>query len=282
MSKLYTGKEVATPEVSVEGFNHYYNTAEVVSLESFNDYIYKIADIFRTNTSAILGFDNDKIVTDTLSNRFETINVAKRLNFAEVRDIVISKPENFEGKYIFYIKDLLSACDNAMPHIEDTLYRLKMAISAFMNDEKDDITYGTHYFTKAEAYTLVQQKRISAYFPKANNGVKGRIGDVLKSLNDIPELYTSVVTLDKTMNLEDIKKISTTVSQATELVDLLIDQNMKTGIMLRNDATKKSLINSIHIAAREVEYVAYLYSNCIYLYSAIKSLSEGLINAPTK
>ena len=55
--------------------------------------------------------------------------------------------------------------------------------------------------------------------------------------------------------MEQINKLALDVS---DLVDLIIDQNSKTGILLKNNAAKKDLVNIIQVAAKQVEAAAYV------------------------
>ena len=66
-------------------------------------------------------------------------------------------------------------------------------------------------------------------------------------------------------------------NEASDLIDLLIEQNNSSGILLKTEHIKKELVNALHVAAKEVEVAGYLYSNAIFFYSAFKNLSQVLI-----
>ena len=280
MSKLFTSQEPLTLKLSMEKFVEYYNTASVVSLEAISDYFYKLKDLFTTLSSSLIGLNNDKIVTDALATRFETLYVLKRIKFVELRDEIVLKPENFKGKYIDYSADLIESASVLVRNTEENLHNLKMAVSSFINEYSENkvlTLYGISYFKEAEKIIETHRKNIAKYFPSSNSSVKAYVGDVLKSLSDVEQLYSDIQKLDKIINLSKINHISKLSSEVSDLIDVLIEQNTKSGILLKNNSTKKELINAIYTVAKEVELVSYIYSNCMFFYSAIKSLSDVII-----
>ena len=278
--RLYDSSEVIQPQFSQEQFNAYYQTASVVSLEALSDYFYKLKDIFSTIQSKVTDLNGDKVVADTLSTRYETEHVIQRLKFIDLKDYLIQKPENFKGKYIDYIKDLILASNEVVNNTEATLNNLKLAISSFINEYSEDkinTLYGNVYFKDAEKITAKYSKEIAQYFPKADTSSKAEVGSVLKSLNDIPVIYNSITTLERSINETKLKNISKLANEASELVDLLLEQNKTSSILLRNDTTKKDLVSALYTSAKQVELVSYLYSNAIFFYSSFKKLSDFLV-----
>ena len=278
MSKLFAGEPIQAVKFSTEDFRTYHNTASVISQEAITDFFYKLKDSFATLSSSIAGLDNDKIVTDTLSSRFEAEHVVKRVKFAELRDETVSKPEKFKGKYVDFTADMIKAASILVDNTQESLVNLKMAVSSFINEYSEDkvsTLYGISYFRDAEKLTESQRKEIAPYFN--GSGVKAYVGDLLKSLNDIGTLHSDVQTLDSVLNQSKIEHIAKLANEVAELIDVLIEQNTKTGVLLKNDSTKKELVNAVHIVAKEVELVSYMYSNCILFYSAFKTLSTKII-----
>lgn len=277
--KLFQNDQSTILNLSIEQFNSYYSTASIVSTEAVSDFLYKLKDSFSTIKNSLTE-SQDKVVTDTLTEKFELEHVIKRLKFNEIKDELVQKPENFKGKYVNYIEDLSSVSSNIVTNTESTINNLKLAISSFMNEYKEDevhALYGVVYFKEADKMTERDKKEISKYFPNKDNSTKAHVEDVLKTLNDIPVIHSSISTLESVINQEKIKNISKLAGEATELVDLLIEQNNSSGILLKTEHIKKELVNALHITAKEVELVGYLYGNAIFFYSAFKNLSEVLI-----
>lgn len=279
--KLYSeSTPLVVTHFSTEQFNDYYSSSSVISEEALSDYFYKIKDSFNTISNKLLSSNNDKIVTDVLSTRFETQHVAKRLKFSNIVYNTVQKPENFKGKYIDYSNVLISISSEAISSVKETLDTLKLAIASFMNEYTEDkvITiYGMFYFKELSSKIKAQNKQIANFFPVPNSSVKAIIKDVLKTLSDIDGIYKNIQVLDKVINhktLEEINKIS---KECSDLVDLVIEQNTKSSILLKNDSAKKDLISAIHTSAEQVEQISYLYSNIIFFYSGVKSLSDELI-----
>ena len=279
--RLFQGEAVSSVKLSLEEFSAYYQSASVLAQEAMSDYFYKLKDSFNTLSSSLLNLDNDKVVTDVLSTRFETEHRIKRIKFVDVKDIAVLKPENFKGKYIDFSHDLLTHSDALLESTELTLDNLKLAISSFINEYTEDkaqILYGYTYFKEADKLTEKTRKAISSYFPEKNNSVKAHVEDVLKTLSDVPVIYNNIQKLDGIINLNRVKEINKLAKECTELVDVLIEQNTNSGILLKNDRTKKELVEVLHIAAKEVELVSYMYSNTMFFYSSVKALSEVILN----
>lgn len=278
--KLFAGGVIETPKLSQEQFNAYYQTASVVSMEAISDFFFKLKDSIATINNSLFTLDEDKSLTEVLSTRFETEHVAKRLKMTNLKDHTVLIPEHFSGKYVDYIQDLTLVTSEATKNVDQTLSSLKLAISGFINEySEDSVTtlYGGVYFKDAEKLLTRHTAIISKYFKKNTNSVKSRVGDVLISFTDIPDIYKGLVTLDGVLGVAKIKEISKVANEASELVDVLIEQNRNSQILLKNDHVKKELMNALYIGAKQVEFVAYLYSNILFLHKAVKALSDLMI-----
>lgn len=280
--KLFNKKENFVPIFSMEEFRDYYFSAKVISSEALSDYFYKIKDIFSTVYNRLSKAVNDKVVIDVISTKFETLHRIKRIKFIDLKDYITSKPENFRGKYVDYTLDLINSSKIIVENTESTLNNLKLAISSFVNEyseNKVSILYGTVYFKEAEKLVDKNKKNIAKYFPDSNSSTKTYIRDILKTLNDIEILYKNIEILDSTLNLSKINYISKLTNECVSLIDALIDQNVKSNILSKNDTIKKELISAIHISAREVEFLNYLYANAIIFYGCFKSLIADINKA---
>lgn len=280
MSKLFAGEAAPSVQFSTEDFRSYYNTASVISQEAITDFFFRLKDSFATLGSSVASLDNDKIVTDVLATRFETSHVAKRVRFVELREETVAKPEKFKGKYVDFTQDMIQASIILVENTQESLSNLKMAVASFINEYSEDkvaTLYGISYFKDAEKVIEARRKEIAQYFPSSNTTVKAHVGDLLKSMTDIETLYSDIQTLDSVLNQSKIEHINKLSHEVSELIDVLIEHNAKTGILLKNDSMKKELINAVHIVAKEVEFVSYMYSNIIFFYSAFKTLSEKVI-----
>ena len=278
--KLYKQSDEVILQPSMEQFNEYCQTASVISAESLSYYYYKIKDTFSNVLSTLVHSYNDKIVKDVLSNKYSAEHAIKRLKFVDVKDFIVIKPENFKGKYVDYVDDLILVSTELVTNTEFTLNNLKIAISTFINeynDSKVNSLYGNTYFKEASSITKKSINKISTYFPKPNKGVKAPIEDLLKSLNDIPSIYSSIETLDKILNQDKLNSINKLAIEAAELVDVLIEQSNSSSLV-NNSSTKTELVNSLYISAKEIEAVAYLYSNAVFFYSSFNELTKFLIS----
>ena len=277
--KLFAN-EVIKPNFSTEQFvAHYLNTNSTIAQENLSDYFFKIKDMFVNTYNSLSSATNDKIVLDNTASKFETLHKLKRVKYTDIKDYITSKPENFRGKYIDYTLDLINSSKIITENTEATLNNLKLAIASFINeyaDNKASTLYGAVYFKEATKLVEENTKELSKYFVDTNSSSKTYIKDVLKSQNDIESLYKNIEVLDTILNQTKINYIAKLTNECADLIDSLMDQNSKTNILANNNSTKKDLINAIHAAAKEVEFLNYLYSNAVIFYSTFGSLVSDL------
>lgn len=280
--KLFSNQDKFDSHFHMEEFRGHYQTASVISTEAISDYLYKIKDSLSTTFERLTSAVNDKVVIDTTSTKFETMYRIKRVRFIDLKDYITSKPENFHGKYVDYTLDLINSSKIIVENTESTLNNLKLAISSFINEyseNKVSILYGVVYFKEAEKLVEESRKEISKYFPDSNGSTKAYIRDVLKTTNDVESLYKNIEMLDSILNFSKIDYITKLTNECVSLIDSLIDQNNKKDILSKNNTIKKELISAVHISAREVEFLNYLYANAIIFYGCFKNLTQELNKA---
>lgn len=263
--------------LSQESFVNYYTTVSVVSTEAISDYFFKVKDTLNTSVTKLFSLDDDRLVTDVLSSRFEVENKVKRLKFSNLKPYSVVIPENFKGRYVDYLKDLIDASGNLVPGVEKSLGTLKMTLSAFMNEfseDKADNLFGKLVYKESEKRTSNYNDKLSKYFPSKSNATKGYIKDVLNSLDDLPKIFSGISELEKLINPSELKNITKLATEVSEMVDLVLEQNNKTGFLVNSNYLKKDLISSLHTVAKEVELVAYVYAKCMFFYKAVDSLSN--------
>ena len=278
--KLFS-KQDQQPSVTftLEQFRNYYQTAKVVSTENLSDYLYKVKDTFNTAQKRF-DSDYDKLGVDVQKSRFEVEHVIKRVKFNNLKDYLVSKPENFKGKYVLYIKDMLETSETLLPSTVKTLTTLKLTIASFINEYKESeifTLYGADYFQSAKDNTEQSVKTISKYFHK-DNSTKAHVGEVLRTFNDVPDIYDTVDSVSRILTIDVVKQINKMADEASGLVDNLIEQNGKTGLLVKNDTAKKELIDALYTSAKQVETVSYLYANLIQFYAAYKKLGDLILD----
>lgn len=278
--KLFS-KQDQQPSVTftLEQFKNYYQTAKVVSTENLSDYLYKVKDTFNIAQKRF-DTDYDKLGVDVQKSRFEVEHVIKRVKFNNLKDYLVSKPENFKGKYVLYIKDMLETSETLLPSTVKTLTTLKLTIASFINEYKESeifTLYGADYFQSAKDSTEQSVKTISKYFYK-DNSTKAHVGEVLRTFNDVPDIYDTVDSVSRILTIDVVKQINKMADEASGLVDNLIEQNGKTGLLVKNDTAKKELIDALYTSAKQVETVSYLYANLIQFYAAYKKLGDLILD----
>lgn len=282
MPKLYSNEHIPTQVKSLEEFVAFYNSSTVVSAESLDSFFSKLKDTFHSAKRTVTS--SEAIVSNLLLTRFQTESAIKDINYIDFKETTVEVPENFKGKYIDYLKALLEIAETLNSTTTNTLNHLKLSISSFMNEYKEDkvfTLYGTSYFQETEKELKENKKLLKPFFPTDSRSVKAKVSSVLHTLKDVPELYNKAQELEKLITFEDIKKANRLASEASDLIDVLIENNKNSSVLLKNNQTKKDLIFAIQIAAEQVEFQNYIYANMTFLYAAIQKLSEAILNHGT-
>jgi len=282
MPKLYSNEHIPTQVKSLEEFVAFYNSSTVVSAESLDSFFSKLKDTFHSAKRTVTS--SEAIVNNLLLTRFQTESAIKDINYIDFKETTVEVPENFKGKYIDYLKALLEIAETLNSTTTNTLNHLKLSISSFMNEYKEDkvfTLYGTSYFQETEKELKENKKLLKPFFPTDSRSVKAKVSSVLYTLKDVPELYNKAQELEKLITFEDIKKANRLASEASDLIDVLIENNKNSSVLLKNNQTKKDLIFAIQIAAEQVEFQNYIYANMTFLYAAIQKLSEAILNHGT-
>ena len=278
--RLFDNQSPATLQLSTEQFNEYYQNSVVISQESLTMFFNQIKDSVNTINAVIFDGTKQRAVIDALSKQYQTEHAVKHLDYVYTREEYVPIPENFKGKYVDYLDDLINTSSVMVQDTYKTLDNLKLAVSSFINEYSENkvhTLYGVSYFKASQKLIDKHTNDIKKYFPAKTNAVKAPIGSVLKSLKDVEELYGKIQTLNTFINDKTIQELQKQSNDVVALIDALIEQNIRSGILLKNNDSKKQLIDAINTAAREVEFVSYLFSNTVFFYSAFQKLSEKLI-----
>lgn len=282
MPKLYSNEHIPTQVKSLEEFVAFYNSSTVVSAESLDSFFSKLKDTFHSAKRTVTS--SEAIVSNLLLTRFQTESAIKDINYIDFKETTVEVPENFKGKYTDYLKTLLEIAEALNSTTVNTLNHLKLSISSFMNEYREDkvfTLYGTSYFQETEKELKENKKLLKPFFPTDSRSVKAKVSSVLHTLKDVPELYNKAQELEKLITFEDIKKANRLASEASDLIDVLIENNKNSSVLLKNNQTKKDLIFAIQITAEQVEFQNYVYANMTFLYTAIQKLSEAILNHKT-
>lgn len=279
MTKLFGGAVTANVQYSTEEFLNYYSKANIVSTEAVLDYLGAIKD--KVNVfSTVVFTDTDNALVDATANRFQVQSVLKRVHFSDIAPEIVMTPERFQGEYIEYLKTLTAAAKEVVPEVTQLLNNLKMAISGFINEYSEDgvlTVYGKSYADASEKIITKQKEKVSKFFPVNKSNTSSRVKDVIRKNGDVETLLNDVKHLEANIShakLKDIVKLSKEVS---DMVDTLIEQNSKNGILLKNDNAKRDLVAMIYTGASGVEFVSYLYANTVYFYKALHSLTQAVL-----
>lgn len=265
--------------IAHEAFANYYANAQVVSMESVSQYLYRIRDIFHSATNFITS-DQDKFVQETLSNKYETLHLAKKVSYADFRLTLVSRPEMFSSLYVDYLEDLSDIAQSTHESTLKSLDTLKLAVANFINEHQDgqlDTIYGARYFDQ-ERKTIEKNKEVNKKHYKAHqNKTTTPVQTLIKSMTDFDKIYALIDTCAGTLNSLNSDHIGKQVRDVTELIDALVDHNLKTAVLANSQGAKKELVEAIDHTARSVEFFAALCAEFFGVCSSFKTLSDALV-----
>lgn len=278
--KLYNNETMKVSEFSMEEFITHYRTASCISTEAISDYLYKAKDMMNTLYNKTINGDIDFVASDALSVRYETEHVIKRLKVSEVKSYTVQKPEGFQGKYVKYSTDLLKAAGLISGIAFESIAVLKANVGKYINDSVDqnvDKLFGKQLFS--EANRIVQEdiiKTIGGYF-KGGKDTKVEIGSLLGNLNDIIVINENVSKLSSVINKDQGIEMVRKVTELTEIIDGLVEQEKLNPTLIKNSSVKKDLMEAIYVVSKLVEAYGYVYANMLAFYKAHRDLSDKLI-----
>ncbi|WP_396190392.1 hypothetical protein [Flavobacterium sp.] len=274
--KLFSNDQVASKQMTVEAFQVYHSTASVIAAESMSTFLGQVKDLFSNSLNVFKSDTEERFIQETLSDRYQVSAKLKEVSLNDIRHAVVSKPESFRGLYVDYMKDLVVVSQAARKLFEDTTPLVKTAVANFINeysDTKADQIYGYPKTKIAEKKLQELKKIIGDYFPLPANKVKASPVELIRSVNEVNELYQLLNQLStESINPTQFKSMEKEVKNVSDLVDSLIQHNINSGVLLKNNLAKQQLIECITILAHMSEFYASLYARTVVYCSAFKSL----------
>ena len=281
MPRMYLPSDVIDRDMSLEAFAGYYQQASVVSLESVDRYLAKVKDTLHT-AKKLFTSNEDQFVQETLNERFEIHVLSKKVPYQQFRVASVSRPEGFSGLYVNYLQELEEIAKKTLESVTSSLEHLKISVASFINNHHEgqiDTLYGLHYFVQERKVIDQLKKQNSKFFKAAQNKTKTTAQEVIRAMTDFEQIYPLIDGVALSLNQPNAKTIEKKVRDVTELIDALVDQNLKTGILVKSEGAKKELMTAIDQAARAVEFYTALHAEFFACCSAFKTLTEALKKA---
>lgn len=280
MSKLFAATESPKLHLSAEEFVEYYSTSSVVSQEAISDYFHALKDSIANTVTRLFDGNVEKAMLDATSNKFEVLNVAKRVHIAHLSDEYVTVPEGFQGLYTDYLKHLTKTSEDMFADTVQLLNNLKMAVAGFVNEHKDGnvlSVYGVSYAKLSEAKCKKHRESTSKFFSSKKGTSKTQATNVIRSLGDVETIYRGLPELSAVVSSAKVAEIQKLAVEVSEMIDVLIEQNTQSAVLTNNSSAKREFINMVHVGAKGVEFCGYLYANTIYFYNGVKSLTDTII-----
>ena len=277
--RVFSSSDMTHSTISYEQFAAYYRGASVVSMESIGQYLQRTRDIFESIKGAVTS-DQDKFVQETLNNKHEVLYLARNINYNDFRRDLVTRPEGLSSLFVDYLEDLANIAQRTHESAMKSLDTLKLSVAAFINEHQEgqiDSLYGSRYFDAEKKVIDTQRDINKKHFCASANKTTAEVQDIIKSMSDFSKIYLLIDTCAVTLNKPNADALEKLSRDAIDLIDALVDQNLKTGVLVKSQGAKKELVEAIDQTARAVEFYTALYAEFFGLCSSFKKLTEALI-----
>ena len=277
--RIFSATDTTSAPIAYEDFAAYYRHAGVVSTESVSQYFSRIHDTF-ANIKGVFTSDQDSFVLKTLDNKYETLHLARQVKYVDFREDLVSRPETFSSLYVDYFQDLSTMASITRASVFKSIDTLKMAVASFINEHQEgqlDSLYGARYFQAEKKVIEAQRAANKQHFKAPQNKTKTPVHTVIKSMSDFEKIYPLIDTCAATLNQPNATHLETSVRDVTDLIDALVEQNLKTGVLVKSQGAKKELIEAIDQSAKAVEFYTALYAEFFGVCAGFKTLTDALI-----
>lgn len=277
--RVFSSSDMTHSTISYEQFAAYYRGASVVSMESIGQYLQRTRDIFESIKGTVTS-DQDKFVQETLNNKHEVLYLARNVNYNDFRRDLVTRPEGLSSLFVDYLEDLANIAHRTHESAMKSLDTLKLSVAAFINEHQEgqiDSLYGSRYFDAEKKVIDTQREINKKHFRASANKTTAEVQDIIKSMSDFSKIYPLIDTCAAALNKPNADALEKLSRDAIDLIDALVDQNLKTGVLVKSQGAKKELVEAIDQTARAVEFYTALYAEFFGLCSSFKKLTEALI-----
>lgn len=277
--RIFSPSDNISSTVSYEQFATYYRGASVVSMESIGQYLQRTRDLFES-VKGLVTSDQDKFVQETLNNKHEVQLLSRQINYVDFRRDLVTRPEGMSSLFVDYLEDLCDIAQRTHESALKSLDTLKLSVASFINEHSDgqiDSLYGARYFEMEKKVIDAQRDANKKHFRAAANKTTAEVQDVIKGMTDFAKIYPLIDTCAAVLNKPNADTLEKLSRDATDLIDALVEQNLKTGVLVKSQGAKKELVDAIDQTARAVEFYTALYAEFFALCSSFKRLTEALI-----
>lgn len=275
---VFSRDDQISHSISREQFAQYYQDSSTVSMESIGKYFERTRDLF-TNIGKMITSDQDKFVQEVLGSKNEISYLAKKVEYVDFRLDGVSRPEMFSSLYVDFLQELSEMANITHTSVLKSLDNLKLAVASFINEYQEnqvDSLYGARYFDQEKKVIDAQRDRNKKHYKLPPNKTKTDVQSVIKSMTDFGKIYPLITTCSTVLNKPNADNMEKSVRDVVDLIDALVEQNLKTGVLVKSEGAKKELVSAIDQTARAVEFYTALYAEFFGACSSFKTLTDAL------
>lgn len=286
MSKLLDFSDVDT-KISTEKFVEIYSSSAVVSSESIADFFNSIRDKLSYIVNNLYNFNNDIITTDVNKYKHQTLSICKKIPMSAIADKKVAKPLNFRGIYLDYTKVLSRASWVVLSDLTDLLDSVIKQATTIINNSTTELKTLTYLdiskIKNSQKICEEVQRDIAKFFPYENNTTVALFRDLFISPLDFVEIFKNIDEIDDCLYSAKIeKKIEPKVKELYKLVNVIVDLESRIKIFEKHTHSKDLFIKALNVVSSEIEKLGYVYANINFLYKAIQSDCEAVIEVYSK
>lgn len=262
-------------KLSLELFVSMYATTEVVASESILDFFNGVRDKIVYIANSIYNLNNDYITTEVNKYRHKTISVAKKIPMSSIANLKVAKPLNFRGLYVDYVPVISKASWVVLSDLTEFINVIIRQATSIINNSNSDLKtlnyLSQETIRNSEKIAEETRQNIAKFFPYNNNTTVALFQDLFISPNDFSSIFKEIDNIDECLSEYKIKKnISGKIDELKNLVNVIVDLEVKQRIFENHTSTKTSFVKALDIVAREIETLGYVYASVNFFYKALQ------------
>lgn len=230
-------------------------------------------------------FDSLKGADDLTKEVNEVIKSFKKVekkiphaSYLNVAKVVVSVPEGFKGNMLDYLTFLNSISEEIFRDANKVLGEYNVVLSSFISNKQDKITLKDHtaLFKRVKERRVQITEKIATFFPTTSVTSKQRLSDVCERFADLEPMSKVVELLGRERKSHNLKEISASVRQITDLLNIVVDDVQKNGIENVSGAAAMNISEGAYELGKFIELVAIYRTLVDQSITAAKDLFEKL------
>ena len=220
-----------------------------------------ISDFFEVKDKVNEMNASKDIIFSFTKEQKDIISKLKEVDYYSSSDILVTVPENFEGNYLEYVKNLNEISTKTFADCIKVVSDFRNYVSQFITnkEEKKALKDITHHYEDLKKRRELISKVLHRWFPKDTSKSRTELKNVVSRINDFYDIYSEVNKLTNTLKTVSVANLYMAVNDCADTLKLVTD-NKDSSVV--SQAAAKNLSIGTYEVAKYVEFVTVVYFDC--------------------